>query len=146
MADDKLLNLYKDNFVNYVQKIKEQIQTKNEEEIINYDDEIVDNYTHVINIQKRIEFLNIWITVIYPSFDFVSFLREILLTNPISKNDEIIFYDFIQKFISETSAMENTKRKEKKEQMKSQLFQNFIENDQTYMTLSEFTLFISIFL
>ena len=146
MADDKLLNLYKDNFVNYIQKIKEQIQTKNEEEIINYDDEIVDNYTHVINIQKRIEFLTIWITVIYPSFDFVSFLKEILLTNPISKNDEIIFYDFIQKFISETSAMENTKRKEKKEQMKSQLFQDFIENDQTYMTFSEFKLFISIFL
>ena len=79
MVEDKLLNLYKNNFIYYIQKIQEQIKSKNEDEIINTDDEIVDNYTHVINIQKRIEFLNNWITVIYPSFDFVSFLREILL-------------------------------------------------------------------
>ena len=84
--------------------------------------------------------MNNWITNIYPSFDFVPFLKDILLTNPVSKNDEIIFFEFIQKYISENSSMENQIRKEKKEKMKSQLFKSFIENDQTNMSFSEFKL------
>ena len=145
VADEKLLNLYKNNFINYIERIKEQIKSK-KDLVINPDEEIIDNYSHTINIKKRIEFLNKWITLIYPAFDFVPFLKEILLSNPVSQNDEIIFYEFIQKYISESSLNENKIRKEKKDKMKEQLFQNFIENDQSNMTFSEFKLFISIFL
>ena len=146
-SNEHLLNLYQENFVNYIQRIKEQIKTKKEKNMsINCDEEIIDNYSHVINIKKRIEFLNTWITLIYPTFDFVTFLKNILLNEPVSKNDEIIFDEFIQKFITETTANENQIRKEKKENMKKQLFQNFIENNQSNMTYSEFKLFISIFL
>ena len=144
VLNETLLNLYKDNFSNYIQRIKEQIKSKNITE--NCDNEILDNYTHIINVKKRIEFLNKWITVLYPAFDFVPFLKNILLKDPVSKNDEIIFDEFIQKYISESSANENQISKEKKENMKSQLFKNFIENDQSNMTFSEFKLFISIFL
>ena len=146
-SNEHLLNLYQENFINYIQRIKAQIKTKEEKNIsINYDEEIIDNYTHVINIKKRIEFLNNWITLIYPSFDFVPFLKNILLKEPISNNDEIIFDEFIQKYITETTTNENKIRKEKKENMKKQLFTNFIENDQSNMSYSEFKLFISIFL
>ena len=144
MKDDNLLNLYKDNFIEYIKRIKEQIKSK--PDTINIDEEKIDNYPHRTNIQKRFDFLNNWITLIYPEFDFVNFLKEILLTNPVSKNDETIFYDFIQKYISETSVNEIPIRKEKKEKMKEQIFKNFIENDQSNMTFSEFKLFISIFL
>ena len=68
------------------------------------------------------------------------------MKDPVSKTDEIIFDEFIQKYISESSASENQINKEKKENMKLQLFKNFIENDQSNMTFSEFKLFISIFL
>ena len=145
VAKENLLNLYKQNFINYIERIKEQIKSK-KDSITNIDQEIIDNYTHVINIQKRILFLNNWITLVYPSFDFVPFLREILLTNPVSKNDVIIFYEFIQKFISDNAFNENVIRKERKEKMKEQLFKTFIENDQSNITFSEFKLFISIFL
>ena len=144
IQNESLLNLYKDNFMSYIQRIKEQIKSKNI--TANCDDEILDNYTHIINVKKRIEFLNKWITVLYPAFDFVPFLKNLLLNNPVSKNDEIIFDEFIQKYISESSANENQINKEKKENMKSQLFKNYIENDQSNMTFSEFKLFISIFL
>ena len=139
-----LLNLYKDNFINYIQRIKEQIKSKNI--TVNCENEILDNYSHIINLKKRIEFLNKWITVLYPAFDFVPFLKNLLLKDPVSKTDEIIFDEFIQKYISESSASENQINKEKKENMKLQLFKNFIENDQSNMTFSEFKLFISIFL
>ena len=126
--------------------IIEKKNKSNENEKKSKGEEIIDNYSHTINIKKRIEFLNKWITLIYPAFDFVPFLKEILLSSPVSQNDEIIFYEFIQKYISESSLNENKIRKEKKDKMKEQLFQNFIENDQSNMTFSEFKLFISIFL
>ena len=144
VKDENLLKLYKDNFMLYIARIKEQIKSK--PGLINYDNEIVDNYTHTINITKRIDFLNDWISLIYPSFDFVPFLKEILLINPVSKNDENIFYEFMQKFISENTSVENKIRTEKKEKIKSQLFKFFIDNEQSNMSYSEFKLFISIFL
>ena len=119
--DDKLLILYKNNFENYIQRIKEVIKSNNEKGGVkdsgvvgNYDDVIVDNYTHVVNVQKRIEFLNDWITLIYPDFDFVPYLREILLDKPVSINDGTIFYEFMKKYISETKDNESDAKKEKK--------------------------------
>ena len=151
--DDKLLILYKNNFENYIQRIKEVIKSKNEKEGVkdsgvvgNYDDVIVDNYTHVVNVQKRIEFLNDWITLIYPDFDFVPYLREILLDKPVSINDGTIFYEFMKKYISETKDNESDAKKEKKNNIKNQLFKIFIDNNQSNMTMSEFKLFIAIFL
>ena len=75
VKDENLLKLYKDNFMLYIARIKEQIKSK--PGLINYDNEIVDNYTHTINITKRIDFLNDWISLIYPSFDFVPFFLRL---------------------------------------------------------------------
>jgi len=90
----------------------------------------IDNFTHVMNLQKRIEFLNEWITKIYPNFDFVEYLKGILLDNPISINDGAMFYDFMKKYISETKANESDETKEKRNNIKNKLFKIFVENNQ----------------
>ena len=153
IKDDKLLILYKNNFENYIQRIREVIKSNNEKGGVkdsgvvgNYDDVVVDNYTHVVNVQKRIEFLNDWITLIYPDFDFVPYLREILLDKPVSVNDGTIFYEFMKKYISENKGNESDAKKEKKNNIKNQLFKIFIDNNQSNMTMSEFKLFMAIFL
>ena len=154
--DDKLLILYKNNFDNYIQKIKEVIKNNNnscskmekqsEQNIIeNYDDVMLDNYSHAINIQKRIEFLKKWIITLYPSFDFVSYLKEILLDKPVSINDRVVFYEFMQNYISSTKRKDSKEKKERKENIRNQLFKIFIENNQSNMTMSEFKLFIVLF-
>ena len=150
--DDNLLILYKNNFDDYIKRIKDLIKKNRAEgetatgNLENNDNLIIDNYSHVINIQKRIEFLNDWITLIYPSFDFVLYLKEILLEKPLSINDSSIFYEFMKKYISEKKDDESEAQKEKKNKIINQLFSIFIENNQSNMTMSEFKLFIAIFL
>ena len=152
VKDDNLLILFKNNFNDYNKRIRELIKDKNknskgteEEKIGNYDEEIIDNYTHVINIQKRIEFLKDWINTIYPNFEFVPFLKEILLDKPASINDSALFYEFMKKYISETKVNESKEQKEKRDNIKNQLFKIFTENNQNSMTMSEFRLFMAIF-
>ena len=149
--NENLLILYKNNFNQYISRIKELIN-KNKKggemdgEIIGDNDNLViDNYTHTVNIHKRIEFLIDCITLIYPSFDFVAFLKEILLDKPVSINDGAVFYQFMEKFITENKANESEAKKEKKNVIKNQLFKIFTENNQKNMTMSEFKLFIAIF-
>ena len=151
VKDDNLLLLYKNNFNNYAKRIKELIKKINKSENEtknkgNYDEVVIDNYSHMINIQKRIAFLNEWIIPIYPNFDFVPFLKEILLDKPVSINDSSIFYEFMKKYISENKANESQEQREKRENIKNQLFKIFTENDQSSMTMSEFKLFLAIFL
>ena len=150
--DEHLLILFKDNFYSYIQRIKELIKEKNisdkldPDKIGNYDDLIIDNYSHVINIQKRIEFLKDYIVYIYPNFDFVPYLKNILLDNPISINDGSLFYEFMKKYISEVKVNESQEQKDKRDNIKNQLFKILAENKQNSMTMSEFKLFIAIFL
>ena len=154
--DGKLLILYKNNFNDYLRRIRALIETKNKNKkkegdtksgtIGNYDDLVIDNYTHSFNIQKRLEFLNEWITLIYPSFDFVPFLKEILLDNPVSSNDSAVFYEFMKKYISDEKANESQIKKEKKGIIINQLFKIFIDNDQSNISMSEFKLFIALFI
>ena len=147
--DEHLLILFKDNFNSYIQRIKELIKEKNKNEqykIENYDDLIIDNYSHVINIQKRIEFLKDYLIYIYPNFEFVPYLKNILLDNPISINDRSLFYEFMKKYISEIKANESQQQKDKRDNIKNQLFKILAENKQNSMTMSEFKLFIAIFL
>ena len=149
--NDNLLILYKNNFSQYISRIKEVInKNKKDEEMDgealgNNDNLVIDNYSHIVNIHKRIEFLIDWITLIYPSFDFVAYLKEILLDKPVSVNDGAIFYQFMEKFITEKKANESEAKKEKKKDIKNQLFKIFTENNQKNMTMSEFKLFIAIF-
>ena len=147
--DEHLLTLFKDNFSSYIQRIKELIKEKNKTEpdkIGNYDDLIIDNYSHVINIQKRIEFLKDYLIFIYPNFDFVQYLKNILIDNPISINDGSLFYEFMKKYISESKANESQEQKDKRDNIKNQLFKILAENKQNSMTMSEFKLFVAIFL
>ena len=149
--NDNLLTLYKNNFSQYISRIKEVINKNKKdggidgETIENNDNLVIDNYTHIVNIHKRIEFLFDCITLIYPSFDFVAYLKEILLDKPVSVNDGAVFYQFMEKFITENKANESEAKKEKKKDIKNQLFKIFTENNQKNMTMSEFKLFIAIF-
>ena len=150
--NDKLLDLFKNNFNDYISRIKKQIKLNNNNKISeengkigNFDEVILDNYSHAINIQKRMEFLNNWIIQIYPSFDFVPFLKEILLDNPVSLNDSEVFNEYMKKYISDYKQFENEEQKKRKEEIKKQLFKIFVENNQSSMTMSEFELFIAIF-
>ena len=151
--NDKLLISFKNNFDDYIKRIKEKIESEknvtsveNKNKIVNYDKIIIDNFSHVINVQKRIEFLKDWIIQIYPNFDFVEYLKGILLDNPISVNDGVMFYDFMKKYISEIKANESKEQKEKRNNIINQLFKIFIEKNQNSMTISEFKLFMAIFL
>ena len=151
--DDILLILFKNNFENYMKKIKKKVESdkktvliKDKNNIGNYDEVAIDDFSHVVNVQKRIEFLKNWITQIYPKFDFVEFLKRILLDNPVSINDGSMFYEFMKKYISEVKTNESDYQKEKKNNIKNQLFKIFVENDQSNMSMSEFKLFMAIFL
>ena len=146
--DEHLLNIFKNNFYDYIKKAKEALQNNKKEPKDDNDNIIIDNYSHVINIQKRINFLKDWIIIIYPNFDFVPFLKEVLLDNPISINDKNIFYEFIKKYLSKSDekVKESEEKKKRKINIQNKLFQIFNEQEQNSMTMAEFKLFIIIFL
>ena len=143
LDDEHLLNLFKNNCYNYLNKIKILSSNSNTE----IDNIIVDGFTHKINMEKRLIFLNTLITEIYPSFDFLPFLKEILIDKAVSHNDRKLFYEVLKEFISSNNNSGNEKLKESKKKVKTQIFDLFVQADDTMagMTLPQFELFLTIF-
>ena len=140
IINDHLLNLFKDNFYKYISIAKETITKENYTEDI--DKLIIDNFTHLQNIKKRMECFLLLINNFYTEFDFLPFAQDVLIDKAVSPNDQLIFYDFVKDYISNN---EDSVNQEKKTKLREQLFKIFTEKNQANITLSQFELFIAIF-
>ena len=144
IKDKHLLNLFEDNFHLYIKQIKELL-TKNN--ITFSDGEIIDKYifdgfSHLDNAQKRMEVYPFLINKLYTDYDFIPFLKEVLITNSVSPNDQLIFYDFVKKYIANNENPDDDARKEK---IRQEIFEILSENKQTDITLEQLKLFIALF-
>ena len=144
IKDNHLLNLFEDNFHLYVKQAKELL-TKNN--IAFSDGEIIDKYifdgfSHLDNAQKRMEVYPFLINKLYTDYDFIPFLKEVLITNSVSPNDQLIFYDFVKKYISNNENADNDTRKQK---IRQELFEILSENKQIDITFEQLKLFIALF-
>ena len=147
IKDNHLINLFENNTKMYLAKAKKILEENKiaftEGELISK--YIIDDYTHNDNIKKRIDILPFLINEFYPEYDFLPFLKNVLLTNPVSPNDQLIFYDFIKKYISE-NINSNKISEETKEKFRQEIFELISENDKGDITLEQLKLFIVIFL
>ena len=140
--DEKLLNLFKNNFLSYKNRAKEAVkENKNEKNFI------IDRFNHEDNMKNRIIFLIEVIPFLYPNFDFFGLLKEICLNEPVLQTDKSFFYYFMKKFISENSSDSHSNiSKEKKISIETQIFNMLTGENNKEMTLSEYNLYIEIFL
>ena len=83
---------------------------------------VINGFTHSDNINKRIETLGNLVKYVYRDFDYISFLKEILITNAVSPNDKLIFYQFVKSFITNDSAAGGEENEEEKMAVKQKLF------------------------
>ena len=149
VKDQRLLKLFEDNFRLYIKQAKELLEKNN---ISPSDGEIIDKYlingfTHLDNIQKRIEIFPYLINYFYKDYDFLPFLKDVLINNAVSPNDQSIFFEFIKNYISndDYSSKFNDDVIKQKEKIKHELFELISENNQKEVTTEQIKLFISIF-
>ena len=141
--NEKLLNLFKENFLIYKKIAKEKaIENTNEKSLK------IDDYTHEENMKNRIKFLIKDLTFLYPKFDFFELLKEVCLHEPVFESDKLFLYDFMKKYISEEDKPDSKEKisKEQKIKIETQLFNMLTEENKTEMTLTQFNLYIEIFL
>ena len=145
--DQHLLHLFEDNFKLYVKQTKELLAKNNisfsEGEKI--DKFIVDGFSHLDNVQKRMDVYPFLINKLYTDYDFIPFLKGVLIDNPVSPNDQLIYYDFVKKYISNN---ENTSEDaiSRKEKIRQQLFDLLSENKEAEITVEKLNLFIALFI
>ena len=141
IKDEHLIKICEDNFINYINKVKERFKSPN----INTIEQIfIDGFNHINNVNGRLDFLKSTLVKIYPKYDFIFKLKELLIDNPVDKEDKKIFYNFIGNYCFPKDENKNVKN-EVRDQAKIKLFKIFAEKDQTEMDYSEFKLFIKTF-
>ena len=138
--NNKLLNIFTENFISYKKKAKDDSKYKNEKSLI------IDGFSHEDNMKYRVLFLIKVIPILYPKFYFFELLKEICLNNPVYQSDKLFFYDFMKNFISESKPMNNPKEKDQKIALEIQLFNMLNEENKNELTLSLYNLYIEIFL
>jgi len=144
--DKHLLKLFEDNFNLYIKQSKELLSKNNisssDGDII--DKYIIDGFTHLENIHKRMEVYLFLINQFYTDYDFIPFLKESLINNSVSPNDQLIFYDFVQKYIS-NNENKNDEAIKRKEKIRQELFELLSENKQSEIKVEQLKLFIALF-
>ena len=149
VKDQYLLHLFEDNFRLYNKQASELFE-KSEikfEDGANRDKFKINGFTHYENISYRIDILGNMIKYLYKDYDFIPFLKEILITKALSPNDKLIFYQFIKQFLSnDNAAEENNVNEELNKKIKQNLFELISENKEEEITLDELGLFVSLFL
>jgi hypothetical protein len=105
----------------------------------------VDGFSHLDNVQKRMEVYPFLINKLYTDYDFIPFLKGVLIDDPVSPNDQLIYYDFVKKYISNN---ENTSEDaiSRKEKIRQQLFDLLSENKEAEITVEKLNLFIALFI
>ena len=96
VQDNKLLNIFIDNFKLYKATAKEISEKKG-------DMNNIDGLSHFDNLRLRCEFLKV-IIQLYEDFDFIQLLIEILLKDPVKKEDKEMFFQFIQNLITQNDS------------------------------------------
>ena len=146
IKDRHLLNLFEDNFKLYIKQTKDLLEKNNmgssDANII--DKYIVDGFTHYENVKKRMEIYPYLVNKFYLDYDFIPFLKNVLLTNAVSPNDQTIFCDFVKKFI-DNNDNQNVNTIVRKEKIREELFELISDNNQTDITVEQLELFISLF-
>ena len=146
IKDNHLITLFENNLNKYLLKAKEEIEKNKipftEGDTIN--NFVIDDYSHLDNIKKRLEILLFLINQFYPNYDFLPLLKNVLLTNPVGINDQLIFYDFIKNYISDNSHS-NKVSIEHKEKIRQEIFDIISQNDKGEITLEQLKLFIANF-
>ena len=145
--DNHLINLLENNLKIYLAKAKEifeqnKISPIEGDKISKF---IIDNFTHEDNIKKRLEILPYLINEYYPDYEFLPFLKNILVVNPIGANDQLLFYDFIKKFISEKKYTDKISEKNKNK-LREEIFELISKEEKSEINLEQLKLFITIFL
>ena len=145
--DNHIINLFENNLKIYLTKAKEILE-KNKiplTEVETISKYIIDDFSHNDNIKKRLEILPFLINEYYPDYDFLPFLKNILVINSVSSNDQLIFYDFIKNFISDKN---NTKKisEENKKKLRQEIFELISKDEKGQINLEQLNLFIAIFL
>ena len=140
IENNKLLILFENSYEDYKQKAQKSNNLNKYLEI--------DGYSHNINMKYRIMFLIKVIPVLYPKFDFFSLLKKICLEEPIQDSDKLLFYETMEKFISDGNKDSNDDSNGDKISIKEQLF-NMLTNEKKeaeFDSTSQFKLYINLFL
>ena len=147
IQDRHLLNLFEDNFKLYIKQTKDSLAKVDidSSDAENIDKYIVDGFTHAENVKKRMEIYPYLVNKFYLDYDFLPFLKESLITNAVSPNDQSIFYDFVKSFIDSNDNNDNIDAITRKEKIREELFVLISENNQTDITVEQLELFISLF-
>ena len=142
-----LLQLFEDNYNFYMNKAKDLLAKNkislSEGEII--DDFTIEEFKHLINIEKRMEFYKLLVLKIYTNYDFLPFLKKVLLDEPVSPNDQKIFYDLVKEYISDNKSM-NEEAIKRKEKLTQKLFELISGNDKKEITVQQLKFFIALFM
>ena len=137
--EDHLIKIFEENFSNYMSIAKKEFASKSHKEI---DMIIIDGENHKNNVNGRLSFLKI-LTEIYPNYNYIHKLKELLLDNPSTPSDKNLFYDFTTQFFSKEKNKKN--KNETREVMERELFEIFIKNDQTNITFQQFKILLKLF-
>ena len=137
LKEEHLMKIYEENFTNYIKILKERNSSQSKKEI---DTIVNDGFSHYENINKRLNFLEILSNKIYPYYNFLPKIKELLLDKPSTSSDKSILYKFITNFFSLES------KNKIKNEIKEYLFEIFKKIDQTKMTFEQFKILLEIFL
>ena len=85
--DEHLITIFEESLSNYISIAKKEFASKSQKEI---DMIIIDGENHNSNINGRLSFLKI-LSRIYPHYNFLSKIKELLLENPSSPSDKNLF-------------------------------------------------------
>ena len=146
IKDKFLLKLFEDNFNSYIEQAKYLLNKKNicfsDGDII--DKFIIDGFTHLENVKKRMKVFPYLINKYYTDYDFLPFLKNVLIENAVSPNDQLIFYDFVKKYISNNENI-NIDSIVRKEKIRQELFDLISENKNYDITVEQLKLFSVLF-
>ena len=134
---EHLLKIFEENFTNYINIAREKISSLSPKEIDNI---IIDGFNHNENINERLSFLEILSNKIYPNYNFLPKIKELLLDNPSASSDKILLYEFITKFFS-LERIKNIKN-----EIREYLFEIFKKINYTKMTFEQFKILLELFL
>jgi len=144
IKDEHLLKLFEDNYNLYIKQSKDLLKKNDITEPDIIDKYIIDGFTHLENVKKRMEVYPFLINKYYTSYDFLPFLKNVLIENAVSPNDQLIFYDFVKKYISDNDNI-NTDTIIRKEKIRKELFDLISESNPTEITVEQLKLFIALF-
>ena len=153
IKDQHLITLFKENFYLYIKKAKKLLEenniSKTDGQII--DKYLIDGFSHNENINKRMSIFPYLINIVYKYYEFLPFLKDVLINNAVSPNDQLIFYEFVKNYIYDSNNNnrnddENEEETNKqKEKIRQELFELISDNNQNEVTVEQLKLFIALF-